>query len=172
MFLFNISSSSPSLKALVSLRNAYSGVAVFHYLSRGQKDNILCCYCYSSIIGPSYILHVTIYPRDRTLAPPPSALQVHLRVFSSPDYPSSLKSPTLPPHGNVHLCSQLTLLLTRLRLVLGLPFLLAAENLQLPPVSDGLQSMSGFPLWTLPYRSPYCLINQYPNNNNNSNVSE
>ena len=132
VFLFNISSSSSS-PASVSLWHGHSGVAVFHYPSRGQKDTRLCTYCHGYIIGLSFICHFTIYPRDPTNAPPPPLLL----PVTSPGlllslFPSSLNTLTIPPPDPVQFFSPFPLPPPppALQSVPGLPALSAAENLQ------------------------------------------
>ena len=47
---------------------AHSGVVVFHYPSRRQKDTRRCPYCYGSILGPSYSRHLILYPREYNIS--------------------------------------------------------------------------------------------------------
>ena len=61
--------SSFSRTSPLSLCHDHRGEVVFNYRSRIQKNTRLCPYCCGSILGSSYIRHLTISPLDPT--PPP-----------------------------------------------------------------------------------------------------
>ena len=87
--------SSSFCSASVSLWYAHSGVVVFHYPIRGQKETRLCPYCYGSILGPSYSCHLNLSPCD-PMPPPPLLPPVTSPVLLISWFPSTLNAPTPP----------------------------------------------------------------------------
>ena len=126
---------SSSWPAYMSIWHARSGVVMFRYPSRVQKDTRLCPYCCGSVLGPYYSYQLTLSPRDLTPPPPPPPPPPPLRPpVTSPGlllswFPSSLNAPTLPQPGPVHLCYPLPLPPLRLRSVTSLTALYVAVNL-------------------------------------------
>ena len=90
----NCSYYASSWTASVSPCHVHGGVVMLHYPSRGQRDTIICPYCYGYILGPSNSCELTLSSHVSTnppLRPPVTSPDLLLSLV-----PSSLDSPTLP----------------------------------------------------------------------------